>query len=66
MIKSSKLHLKKVEETYFEHQRVAFSYGLRCLKAACMAFVHGIIPGFFQTNASDLIKRLAENRKHPE
>ena len=63
MIKSSKSHLESVDETYFEHQAVAFRYGFRCLIAALMAFVHGIIPGFFQTSASDLVKKLASNRK---
>ena len=63
MIKSSKAHLETVNETYFEHQGVAFRYGLRCLKAAMMAFVHGLVPGFFITSASDLVKKLAANRK---
>ena len=63
MIKSSKTHLKTVDETYFEHQGVAFRYGCKCLKAALMVFVHGLVPGLFITSASDLVKKLAENRK---
>ena len=63
MIKSSQLHLKNVEETYFEHQKFAFSYGFKCLQAAIMAFMHGIIPGYFQTSASELVKNLAKSRK---
>lgn len=63
MIQSSKSHLADVNETYFEHQGVAFRYGINCLKAALMAFVHGLVPGYFQTGASDLVKRLAAGRK---
>ena len=66
MITSSKNHLASVGETYFEHQGVAFRYGFHCLRASLMAFVHGLVPGVFQTSASDLVKRLATNRKTPE
>lgn len=63
MIQSSKAHLASVQEGYFEHQGVAFRYGLNCLRAAGMAFVHGLVPGLFQTSASDLVKTLAAGRK---
>ena len=63
MFESSKAHLNSVDESYSVHQRVAFSYGYRCLKAAFMAFVHGIIPSLFQTSASELVSSLAKNRK---
>ena len=66
MIKSSKTHLAEVKETYFEHQGVAFRYGSNCAKAAFMAFVHGLVPGCFQTSASDLVKRLAAGRKNED
>jgi len=63
MFESSKNHLSSVDETYLGHQKVAFSYGYQCLKAAAMAFVHGIIPSMFQTSASELISSLAKSRK---
>jgi len=63
MFESRKSHLNKVNESYFVHQKVAFSYGYRCLKAAFMAFVHGIIPSLFQTSASEIVSLLAKNRK---
>ena len=47
MLKLSKEHLDNVDENYFEHQRVAFNYSYRCLKAAIMAFIHGLVPGLF-------------------
>ena len=63
MIKSSKSHLSEINETYIEHQSVAFNYGADCLKAAMMAFVHGLVPGWFQTSASELVNKLAASRK---
>ncbi|WP_424947365.1 DUF6356 family protein [Candidatus Spongiihabitans sp.] len=63
MFNASRSHLAEVEESYFEHQGVAFRYAGNCLKAAIMAFVHGMAPGWFQTSASDLVKQLANNRK---
>lgn len=66
MFSSSKRHLAEVQETYFEHQKVAFRYAMNCFAAAVMALVHGIIPGLFQTSASDLVKRMANNRKLAE
>ncbi|MFT5482545.1 MAG: hypothetical protein ACI9GW_001196 [Halieaceae bacterium] len=63
MLKTSKVHLDDVDESYFEHQRVAFNYGYRCLKAAMMAFIHGLVPSLFQTSASELVSSLAKNRK---
>ncbi|WP_423907829.1 DUF6356 family protein [Candidatus Spongiihabitans sp.] len=63
MLNASRSHLAEVEESYFEHQSVAFRYAGNCLKAAIMAFAHGIVPGWFQTSASDLVKKIANNRK---
>lgn len=66
MFHSSRSHLNEVGESYFEHQDVAFRYGYKCLKAALMAFAHGFIPGMFQTGASDIVNKLAANRRTPE
>jgi hypothetical protein len=63
MIQSSKIHLAEVNESYFEHQSVALRYSWNCFRAAVMAFIHGVIPGYFQTSSSDLVKRLAGDRK---
>ncbi|WP_220446235.1 DUF6356 family protein [Microbulbifer harenosus] len=63
MLRSSREHLKEVEESYFEHQSVAFRYGWTCLQAAIMAFIHGVIPGAYKTGASDLVKRLSAGRR---
>lgn len=66
MIHSSRSHLDEVGESYLEHQGVAFRYGFNCLKASLMAFVHGVVPGLFQTSASDIVNKLASNRRVSE
>ena len=60
MIKKSKDHLNSVNENYFEHMVIAFNVGLKMLLGGLMAIIHGIIPGVFQTDASNKIKELYE------
>lgn len=66
MLQSSKAHLASAQESYFEHQGVAFQYGWNCLKAALMAFIHGVVPGLYKTGASDLVKKLSSGRRGKE
>ena len=60
MIKKSKQHLRSVNENYLEHMLVAFkvSYNMSC--GSLLAFIHGLIPGLFETSASIKIKELYE------
>ena len=60
MIKKSKDHLNSINENYFEHMSIAFNVGLKMLLGGLMALIHGIIPGVFQTDASNKIKELYE------
>ena len=60
MIKKSKEHLNSVNERYFKHMNIASSVGFKMLSGGLMALIHGIIPGVFQTNASNKIKELYE------
>ena len=60
MIKKSKDHLNSVNENYFEHMGIAFNVGLKMFLGGFMALIHGIIPGVFQTDASNKIKDLYE------
>ncbi|MDG1286072.1 MAG: DUF6356 family protein [Rickettsiales bacterium] len=62
MIKKSRQHLTDTGEAYFHHQRFALRYGLSCFAAGIMALIHGLIPAFFQTTASEKVTELA-NRK---
>ena len=60
MIKKSKDHLNSVNESYFEHLRIAANVGFKMLSGGLMALIHGIVPGIFQTDASNKIKELYE------
>ncbi|MEM7196998.1 MAG: DUF6356 family protein [Pseudomonadota bacterium] len=65
MVKASVAHLRAVNETYLQHFGVAFRYCVCCFGAAFAALVHGVVPGIFQTTASDIVKDLAKIRKAP-
>ena len=60
MIKKSKEHLNSVNESYFEHMNIATNVSLKMLSGGLMALIHGIVPGIFQTDASNKIKELYE------
>ena len=60
MIKKSKDHLNSVNENYFEHMGITFNVGLKMLSGGFKALIHGIVPGVFQTDASNKIKELYE------
>ena len=60
MIKKSKNHLNSVNENYFEYMGIALNVGLKMLLGGFMPLIHGIIPGVFQTDASNKIKELYE------
>ena len=60
MIKKSKKHLNSVNESYFEHMSIATNVGFKMLLGGLMALLHGIVPGIFQTDASNKIKELYE------
>ena len=57
MIKKSQEHLNLFNESYAEHMSVAFKVGLKMITGGFMALIHGLIPAFFQRNASNGIKR---------
>ncbi len=58
MFTRSSKHLASVNETYFQHQRFAFKFGLICIKAGLMAMIHGVVPAYFESRASETVKRL--------
>jgi hypothetical protein len=60
MIKKSKQHLKSVNENYLEHMLIAFKVSYNMLYGSLLALIHGLIPGLFQTSASNKIKELYE------
>jgi len=55
LFKKSKKHYIDSDETYFQHMSVAQNISFQLFKASMMAFIHSLIPAFFQTNASKKI-----------
>ena len=53
-------HPRSVEETYFAHQRAAWGFSASLLKAAAACFIHGLVPGLFESTASGSITELHE------
>ena len=51
-------HPKSVGETYFEHQRMAFSFAGPLLLAGLACLLHAVIPGLCERTASSRIKAL--------
>ena len=60
MIKKSKQHLRSVNENYFEHMLIALKVSSNMFYGCLLALIHGLIPGLFQTSASNKIKELYE------
>jgi hypothetical protein len=60
MIKKSKEHLDLVNETYFQHFKIAFNVSRLMIVGSFQAIIHAICPAVFQTTASDKIKILHE------
>ena len=50
MIRNSKYHLDKVNETYFKHMIVNFKIGLSTLITGFKFMIHGIVPALFKKN----------------
>jgi len=51
-------HPRALGESYFSHQRAAFSYAGTLLVAGFAALVHGLVPCLFETTASRAVTRL--------
>ena len=58
IISKSKKHCDDANENYFLHMFVALKISLGLFRAALMAFVHSIIPAFFEKGASTKIINL--------
>lgn len=52
------LHLKENNMTYIEHLIFALFYGLCCLFAGLLLIIHSVMPCFFPTAGSDLVKKM--------
>ena len=58
IISKSKKHCDDANENYFHHMFVALKISLGLFRAALMAFIHSIIPAFFEKGASTKIINL--------
>ena len=58
IISKSKKHCDEANENYFDHKFVSFKISLGLFGAGLMAFVHAIIPAFFEEGASTKIINL--------
>ena len=73
MFAKSTSHLQQVGESWREHRRFAWFYAGQCLAASVMALIHGLVPAWFETSASERVKMLADPdwlrsaflKKHP-
>ena len=51
-------HLQENNMTYVEHLIFALFYGLSCIFAGLLLITHSVLPCFFPTAGSDLVKTL--------
>jgi hypothetical protein len=51
-------HPRSIDETYLQHQRVAFGFAGTLFLAACACALHGLAPAFCEKTGSTLVKRL--------
>lgn len=53
-------HPISVDESYFEHMGVAFSFGSRMFLASLACFIHALVPGLCVKTGSKAIRELHE------
>jgi hypothetical protein len=53
-------HPRSVDESYFEHQKVAFSFAGVLFLAAAACALHGLFPALCEKTGSNMVKRLYE------
>lgn len=51
-------HPRSVGESYWQHFRVAGSFGVAMVVGGLKALVHAVLPNAFETAGSDTIRRL--------
>lgn len=51
-------HLQKVNQSYLEHMKNAFSYSMTSFKSGFIFFIHGCFPNVLVDNGSKSIQKL--------
>jgi len=54
-------HLDKLNESYWEHLKIALSYSLVFFVAALTSLIHAFIPWVFCKTPSAIVKRVSED-----
>jgi hypothetical protein len=57
-------HLKENNMTYIEHLIFALFYGCSCIFAGILLIIHSVLPCFFPTAGSDLVRSLNKRFKN--
>ena len=60
MIKDSKEHLNEVNETYFQHMRIAIKIGFTMLVTGVFCLIHELVPSLFKKTGSNQIAKMYE------
>ena len=58
LITRSRLHYRSINETYWSHFKIAMHIAHQALKVMCFAFIHAVIPGWFQSNATHTLQKM--------
>ena len=58
MIKDSQEHLNEVNETYFQHMRIAFKISFTMLVTGVFCLIHGLIPSLFKITGRNKIAKI--------
>lgn len=53
-------HPKSIGESYFEHMRIAVTFGLKMMGGGLACMIHGLFPFLFQTTGSRTVLKLSE------
>jgi hypothetical protein len=51
-------HPRSLGESYGEHARIAVRFALRMISGGAKCLLHAVVPGVFQTAASDRVREL--------
>ena len=54
-------HLNSVDENYFQHMLVSFSFSLLMFKGFFACFIHALLPFCFEKTGSNIIKDMHES-----
>ena len=56
-------HLKQVNMSYFEHLKTSLGFSYHLFGGSIKAFIHGVLPNYYETSTSDLIKNMHSQLK---